>query len=71
MSGTSCAAPFVAAQAALLYNYSAKALTYKEIKDIIMKSVTKMDILENKCISGGMININNSLCVLEDIVSVK
>ena len=60
MSGTFCAAPFVAAQAALLYNCSAKELTYKEIKDIIMKSVTKMDTLENKCVSGGMINIKNS-----------
>lgn len=58
--GTSMAAPVVSGVAALIREYYPK-LTAIQVKDIIMKSVVKRDILKDKCISGGVVNAYNAL----------
>jgi cell wall-associated protease len=59
-SGTSMAAPVVAGLAALIRGYYPK-LTAVQVKEIIMKSVVKKDILKEKCVSGGVVNAYNAL----------
>lgn len=59
-NGTSMAAPIVSGLAALIRGYFPE-LTAVQVKDIIMKSVVKRDILKNKCISGGVVNVYNAL----------
>ncbi|RKR79992.1 subtilase family protein [Mucilaginibacter gracilis] len=59
-SGTSMAAPIVAGIAALIREYYPK-LTAVQVKDIIMKSVVKRDVLKDKCVSGGVVNAYNAL----------
>ena len=59
-SGTSMAAPMVSGLAALVREYYPK-LTAVEVKDVIMKSVIKRDILKDKCVSGGIVNAYNAL----------
>jgi cell wall-associated protease len=54
-SGTSMAAPVVTGLAALIREYYPK-LKAMQVKDIIMRSVVKRDILKDKCISGGVVN---------------
>jgi len=58
--GTSMATPVVAGLAALIREYYPK-LTAIQVKDIIMKSVVKRDILKDKCVSGGVVNAYNAL----------
>ena len=54
-SGTSMATPVVAGLAAELRAYYPK-LTALQVKDIIMKSVIKREVLKDKCVSGGIVN---------------
>lgn len=60
VDGTSVATAFVSATASLVLsnNFS---LTTSEIKNIILTSVQPLDALKNKCVSGGMVNVYNSL----------
>jgi hypothetical protein len=36
-------------------------LTAVQVKDIIMKSVVKRDVLKDKCVSGGIVNAYEAL----------
>lgn len=59
-SGTSMAAPVVAGLAALIRAYYPK-LTAAQVKDVIMKSVSKRAVLKDKCISEGVVNAYEAL----------
>jgi subtilisin family serine protease len=59
-SGTSMATPVVAGLAALLRGYYPN-LKAPQVKEIIMKSVVKRSVLQDKCISGGIVNAYNAL----------
>lgn len=59
-SGTSMATPVVAGLAALIREYYPK-LTAVQVRDIIIKSVEKREVLKNKCSSGGVVNGYNAL----------
>ena len=58
--GTSMAAPFVAGVAALLKSYD-YTLTTAQIKEAILNSVTEVDGLRDKCVSGGILNAQAAL----------
>ena len=62
--GTSMASPVVAGLAALIREYYPK-LTAVQVKDIIMRSVVKRDILKDKSISGGVVNAYNALLLAQ------
>lgn len=53
--GTSNAAPVVSGVAALMLSVNPK-LTAEQLKDLLMRSVTKLPDLEGKIASGGMVN---------------
>ena len=57
MSGTSMAAPHVAAAAALLLSY-APDLTPSEVRQWIIDTATPAEALEGKCVSGGRLSIS-------------
>lgn len=59
-SGTSMAAPFVSAAAALLYSYHTDK-NLMEIKEAILTSARKLPALEGKTKSGGMLDIYAAL----------
>jgi subtilisin family serine protease len=61
LSGTSCSAAYVAAEAALIYQQSSKKLKANEIKNIISNNVTILKSLKNKVKSNGIINIYSAL----------
>lgn len=54
-TGTSMAAPVVTGLAVVIREYFPK-LTAAEVKMLIMKSAVEVEVLKNKCISGGVIN---------------
>ncbi len=58
--GTSMAAPVVSGIAALIREYY-PAFTAAQVKEIIMQSVVKRDILKDKCVTGGVVNAYNAL----------
>lgn len=58
--GTSQAGAVVAGLAALIMAYY-PALTAVQVREIIMRSVVKRSALEDKCISGGIVNAYNAL----------
>lgn len=62
-NGTSMSAPVVAGLATVIREYYPK-LTAAEVKEVIMKSVVKVDLLKDKCISGGIINAYNAFSYL-------
>lgn len=79
-NGTSMAAPVVAGLAALIWQYYPE-LTALEIKDIIMKSVAKVNhpvmvkdrvgvlqrvLMSDICVSGGIVNAFNALQYAEE-----
>ena len=55
MTGTSMAAPMVSAVCALLYSYY-EDVTLKDVKEMVLNTVTPMASLEGKVSSGGMLN---------------
>lgn len=59
-NGTSMASPVVAGLAALIRSYYPK-LTALQVKEIIMKSVEKSDVLTDLCVSGGVVNAYNAI----------
>lgn len=59
-SGTSMAAPLVSGLAAVIRSYYPK-LTAAQVKEVIMKSVIKRDVLKDKSISGGVVNAYEAL----------
>lgn len=59
--GTSVSAPQVSAACALLWS-KATHLDAAEIRELIMNNVTSVTSLDDKCVSGGVLNIKN--CVL-------
>jgi len=58
--GTSMAAPVVAGLAALIREYYPK-LTAVQVRDIILKTVVKRDVLKDKCVTSGVVNAYNAL----------
>ncbi len=65
--GTSMAAPVVSGIAALLWGHNPE-LTALQVKEIIMKSVTKRDVLKDKCVTGGVVNAYLAMEVAEEMV---
>lgn len=61
-SGTSLATPHVTGAAALLLAET-PALTFGEVKTRLMNSVTTRSALANKCVSGGILNVQRALGV--------
>lgn len=57
---TSCAAPFVAGLAALLKSYNS-IFTASDLKNIILATVDKNSLFEDKCVSGGTMNAKAAL----------
>ena len=58
--GTSMATPVVAGVATLIREYYPR-LTAVQVKEIMMKTVVKREILKEKCVSGGVVNAYNAL----------
>lgn len=59
-SGTSMAAPVVAGLAAVIRAYYPK-LKAKQVKEVIMRSVIKREVLKDLCVSSGIINAYNAI----------
>jgi subtilisin family serine protease len=59
-NGTSMATPVVVGLAALIREYYPK-LTAVQVKDIIMRTVVKRELLKDKCVSGGVVNAYDAL----------
>ena len=55
MTGTSMAAPMVSAVCALLYSYY-EDINLKDVKEMVLNTVTPMDTLTDKVSTGGMLN---------------
>lgn len=55
MTGTSMAAPMVTGVAALLYSYRTD-ISLQDVKTILMNSARRLDGLEGKLVSGGMLD---------------
>lgn len=64
-SGTSFAAPQVTGVAALILS-KYPTIPPEKIKECIISGVTKMDNLEDKCISGGRLNAYKSLILAKE-----
>ncbi|MES2329945.1 MAG: S8 family serine peptidase [Bacteroidota bacterium] len=58
--GTSMAAPVVAGLAALIREYYPK-LKAAQVKEVIMQSVVKRNVLTNKCVTGGVVSAAQAL----------
>lgn len=59
-SGTSMAAPNASGVAAMVLGYNPE-LTATELKELLMKTVTKVPDFSGKMVSGGRINLKNAL----------
>lgn len=60
VSGTSFAAPMVSGVAALLLSHRPELLI-SEVREILLESVTPVKGLQNKILSGGIVNAKNAL----------
>ena len=63
-SGTSMACPHVAGAAALIWSKK-PSMTYKEVKDILMKTADSLPALQGKTVTGGRINVLRALRSME------
>lgn len=64
--GTSMAAPVVAGVAALVRSYYPE-LSATQVKDILMQSVIKVEQLQDRCVSGGVVNAYQAIKQAEKI----
>ncbi len=60
MSGTSMATPMTVGVAAEILSHNPQ-LTYKQLKDVLIKSVTKIGSFKDKMVSGGRIDLLKGL----------
>lgn len=60
MNGTSVAAAYVSAMAALILSAN-EYINIVDLKEIIISSAQKIESLSEKCVAGGLINIDNAL----------
>ena len=60
MSGTSMAAPMVAGAAAMLYS-ARPELSLQDVRNILITSVHKLDTLNGRVYSGGMLDVYSAL----------
>lgn len=60
MSGTSMAAPMVAGAAAMVYSYY-DGIGPADVKEILLKTVTPLESLSGKTLTGGMLNVGAAL----------
>lgn len=60
MTGTSMAAPVVAAAAAMLYSQYSN-ITTAQIKDILLKTVKPIPSLAGKCVTGGTLDLGAAM----------
>ena len=60
MTGTSMSAPFVSAAAAIIYSYYTD-ISLADTQEIILSSATKLDSLNGKCVSEGLLNVASAL----------
>jgi len=65
MSGTSMAALFVSAVAAMVLSHFGD-ISLEEVKEILLSSVTPLDCLSETTLSGGMLNLANALSYSTD-----
>ena len=64
-SGTSFAVPYVACEAALLYQHATEQLNSLQLKEKILDNVTYNSYFKNKILSTGYINIYSALSSCE------
>ena len=67
VSGTSYAAPMVASTAALLWSVD-PALTYAQVKNDILTSVHDVAGLSSKCVTGGVVDAQAALALVNEPV---
>lgn len=60
MTGTSMAAPMVAGAAAMVYSYY-EGISAADVKEILLASVTPLDSLNGRTVTGGMLNVGAAL----------
>lgn len=60
MSGTSMAAPMVAGAAAMVYSYF-DGIGLADVKEILLSTVTPLESLSGKTVTGGMLNAGAAL----------
>lgn len=60
MTGTSMAAPMVTGAAAMVYSYF-DGIGPADVKEILLSTVTPMDSLAGKTVTGGMLNVGAAL----------
>ncbi len=60
MTGTSMAAPMVAGAAAMVYTYY-ETIGAADVKEILLKTVTPLDSLAGRTVTGGMLNLEAAL----------
>jgi subtilisin family serine protease len=60
MSGTSMATPTTVGVAAEVLSHNPN-LTYAQLKNVMIQSVTKIDSFKNKMVSGGRIDLKRAL----------
>jgi subtilisin family serine protease len=65
VSGTSVATALVSGVTALMFSVNER-LTPKEIIDIVTKNVNRIDTLDGKCSSGGIIDAYNCIRIAKD-----
>lgn len=60
MSGTSMAAPMVTGAAAMVYSYF-DGIGVADVKEILLSTVTPLESLSGKTVTGGMLNVGAAL----------
>ncbi len=60
MTGTSMAAPMVSAAAAMVYSYYGSA-SLADVKEILLSTAKKLDVLSGRTMTGGMLDIGAAM----------